>query len=158
MLFAVVAVTAASCFVPPVDAPVIDAFRPPACRWCAGNRGLEYGTTAGMPVRAVAAGTVTFSGSVAGTGYLVVRHSDGRRVTYGGVRSDLTAGRPVVAGMVIASTTGRFHLGLRHGSEYLDPAPYIGRPTVRARLVPADGSPPRPAGAVRFRCSAAIDR
>ena len=29
---------------PPVDAPVVDPFRPPAERWSAGNRGVEYAT------------------------------------------------------------------------------------------------------------------
>ena len=37
------------CWWPPVSAPVIDPYREPACRWCPGNRGLEYGTRAGMP-------------------------------------------------------------------------------------------------------------
>ena len=35
---------------------------------------------------AVASGEVTFSGTVAGTRYVVVRHADGLRVTYGNLR------------------------------------------------------------------------
>ena len=76
-----------ACWLPPVDAPVVDPFRPPPCTWCAGNRGLEYGTPSGVAVRAVAAGEVTFSGTVAGERYVVVRHADGRRATYGGLAS-----------------------------------------------------------------------
>ena len=40
-------------YVPPVDAPVVDPFRPPAGPYGAGNRGLEYGTRPGTEVRAV---------------------------------------------------------------------------------------------------------
>ena len=64
--------SAADCWLPPVDAPVVDPFRPPLCTWCAGNRGLEYGTPGGTAVRAVAAGEVTFSGTGA-TQQMVVR-------------------------------------------------------------------------------------
>ena len=39
---------------PPVDAEVVDGFRPPATRFGAGNRGLEYATTPGTEVRAAA--------------------------------------------------------------------------------------------------------
>jgi len=61
-------------YVPPVDAEVVDGFRPPASLYGAGNRGLEYGTEPGTEVRAVAAGRVVFAGSVAGTRAVTVRH------------------------------------------------------------------------------------
>src|SRR5688572_19084604 len=74
---------AGPCWPPPVEAAISDHFRQPACEWCPGNRGLEYATAEGDGVRAVSSGEVTFSGRVAGTGYVVVRHADGLRVTYG---------------------------------------------------------------------------
>src|SRR5690349_13785767 len=37
---------------PPVEAPIIDRFRPPACSWCPGNRGIDYAVAPGTPVRA----------------------------------------------------------------------------------------------------------
>ena len=46
---------AVPCWVPPVEAPVTDPFRAPRCEWCPGNRGIEYGPTAGQVVTAVAA-------------------------------------------------------------------------------------------------------
>ena len=95
-------VAADACWLPPVDAPVVDPFRPPPCAWCPGNRGLEYGTPAGTVVRAVAAGEVTFSGTVAGMRYVVVRHADGRRATYGGLASS-----PLHAGDVVAARQRR---------------------------------------------------
>src|SRR5687767_7874695 len=67
---------------PPVDAEVVDGFRPPATRFGAGNRGLEYGTTPGTEVRAAADGRVTFAGSVAGTRHVTVLHDDGVRTSY----------------------------------------------------------------------------
>jgi murein DD-endopeptidase MepM/ murein hydrolase activator NlpD len=148
------AVAALSCWLPPVDAPVIDLFREPPCVWCPGNRGLEFGTSAGVAVRAVATGTVTFSGHVAGTGYVVVRHGDGRRMTYGGIdHAHPVPGQVIAARSIVGVTTGAFHLGLREGDRYVDPAPHLGRPVSRARLVPVDGSPRRTAVATRARCT-----
>ena len=62
---------------PPVDAPVTDVFRPPAQRWSAGNRGVDYGTTEGQVVRAAAPGQVVFAGQVGGSLHVVVLHADG---------------------------------------------------------------------------------
>ncbi len=145
--------SAADCWLPPVDAPVVDPFRPPPCTWCAGNRGLEYGTPGGTAVRAVAAGEVTFSGTVAGERYVVVRHADGRRATYGGLASSpLRTGDVVAARSVVGVTDGHLHFGLRDGDVYLDPAPYLGRLVGRPRLVPDDGTVARPAPPPRLRC------
>lgn len=135
-----------TCWSPPVGADVVDPFREPACRWCPGNRGIEYGTSPGDAVRAVATGTVVFSGVVAGTGYLVVRHSDGRRVTYGNLSDRRFAQGDLVAhGVVVGHAAGLFHLGLRDGERYVDPAAYIGRLVGVVRLVPTDGGEPSPA-------------
>jgi murein DD-endopeptidase MepM/ murein hydrolase activator NlpD len=149
-------VRAAPCWSPPVESEVTDPFREPACAWCAGNRGIEYGTGAGAPVRAVASGEVTFSGTVAGTRYLVVRHADGLRVTYGNLEStDLGRGDVVARGAVVGFTAGRFHLGVRAGERYVDPAPFIGELRGVVRLIPADGSAPAPAPPPQLRCPAA---
>ena len=145
----------ASCLLPPVIAPVADPFREPACRWCPGNRGIEYAVPAGTPVRAAAAGTVTFSGSVAGTFYVVVRHADGIRATYGELTgSHLAAGDVVVAGAILGTSAGGLHFGLRVGERYVDPALFLGRIVERVRLVPTDGSAPRPAPPPRLECPA----
>jgi murein DD-endopeptidase MepM/ murein hydrolase activator NlpD len=145
-----------SCLLPPVTAPVADPFREPACQWCPGNRGIEYAVPAGTPVRAAAAGTVTFSGTVAGTFYLVVQHADGMRATYGELAgSRLDAGDVVVGGSIVGASAGGLYFGLRVGDRYVDPAPLIGRLVERARLVPTDGSEPRPAPPPSLECSAA---
>src|SRR5437764_14605541 len=67
---------------PPVDAPVVDPFRPPPEPWAAGNRGIDYGTAPGTPVRAAAPGEVVFAGQVGGTLHVVVLHADGLRTSY----------------------------------------------------------------------------
>lgn len=141
------------CWEPPIEAPIVDQFRPPACPWCPGNRGLEYATRPGQSVRAVAAGVVTYSGAIAGDHYVVVETGTGLRVTYGLVERRLVQpGAAVVAGQIIATTTGSFHFGVRRGDRYLDPAPLLGTWRYRPRLVPTDNTPRREAPPPRLRC------
>ena len=147
--------SAGQCWRAPVDAPVSDPFRAPRCRWCPGHRGLEYDTSAGTDVRAVAGGVVTFAGTVAGTGYVVVRHADGLRTTYGNVRpSILDVGDLVVRGMRVGSTMGRLHFGVRRDNSYIDPTRFIGALIGIARLIPTHGERPASAPALRLRCPA----
>lgn len=143
-LFALVlsssAVASRGCWTLPVSGVVVDGFRAPACRWCAGNRGLEFSTPVGSPVRAAVAGSVSFSGSVAGRDHVVVAFaqsgfSERWRVTYAGARSDLVIGDRVEAGEVVAVTTGRFHLGLRVGERYVDPTRMLLTGQLRASLI-----------------------
>jgi murein DD-endopeptidase MepM/ murein hydrolase activator NlpD len=146
-------VRAGACWRPPVDAPVRDPFRQPACRWCPGNRGIEYGTSSGAPVSAVATGRVSFVGTVAGTRYVVVRHTGGVRVTYGNVDTDrVKRGAVVIGGMRIGTAVGRFHFGVRVGDRYIDPAPLIGRWVFTPRLIPIDGSTASAGRPPRLRC------
>jgi murein DD-endopeptidase MepM/ murein hydrolase activator NlpD len=129
----------ASCLAPPVDAPVIDPYRPPICRWCPGNRGVDYGTAPGVSVRSVVPGTVTFAGRVGTTAYVVVTIADGRRLTYGGLeQASVKVGERVTIGQTVGITAGPLHFGVRRGELYEDPAVLLqGRP--RARLVRVDG-------------------
>jgi hypothetical protein len=127
---------------PPVDAPVVDGFRPPASRYGAGNRGLEYGTAPGAEVRAAADGRVSFAGSVAGTRHVTVLHEDGVRTSYSFLdRIDVVVGQAVDQGDVLGTTAGRLHLGARRGDAYFDPASLFGAGPVRVHLVPFDEPP-----------------
>jgi murein DD-endopeptidase MepM/ murein hydrolase activator NlpD len=129
------------CWDPPIVAPVSDPYREPACRWCPGNRGIEFDVTPGQSVRAVATGRVTFAGSVAGSRYLVVEHGDGQRATYGMLAEiRYRQGDVVVKGSIVGSTGERFYFGLREGDRYIDPTPHLGRRVYRVRLVPVDGA------------------
>ena len=147
------------CWYPPVAAATVgDPFRQPACRWCAGNRGIDYVTAPGSEIRSVATGTVTYSGSVAGTQYLVVDIGGGRRVTYGGLAERrFRRGDVVAVGRIVATTSATFHLGVRQGDEYVDPAPFIGRLVGRVRLVPSNGEPGPPSRTV-LRCQVGSGR
>lgn len=154
---AVGASVAPTCLRPPVEATVVDPFREPACRWCPGNRGLTYALAAGTPVHAAAAGVVTFAGSVAGTGYVVVAHADGRRATYGGIVGvGLGAGDRIAAGSTVGTAAGsELHFGIRTAESpdaYIDPAPLLGRFVQRPRLIPTDGTAPRPPPPPVLRC------
>jgi murein DD-endopeptidase MepM/ murein hydrolase activator NlpD len=148
-------VHAGTCWRPPVSAPVADPFREPRCRWCPGNRGIEYATRTGDAVTTVAAGRVTFSGSVAGRNYVVVQHADGRRATYGNLSDRMYARGDVIAtGAVVGHAAGAFHFGLRDDERYVDPAPFMGSVVGLVRLVPADGATPAPAAPPRVVCGA----
>ncbi|MGA9275314.1 murein hydrolase activator EnvC family protein [Ilumatobacter sp.] len=142
-----------SCWQPPVAGTVIDPFREPPCPYCAGNRGLEYRVGTRTPVRAVDSGVVSWAGQIAGTRYVVVRHPDGWRATYGRLDEPAVGtGDVVLAGRSIGIASGRFYFGLRRGEIYIDPAPLLGRLVGRPRLVPIDGSPAWPAPTPRLRC------
>jgi murein DD-endopeptidase MepM/ murein hydrolase activator NlpD len=144
----------ATCWRPPVEGRVVDPFREPTCRWCAGNRGLEYRVGNGTAVHAAAAGTVTFSGSVAGVRYVVVALDNGWRHTYGRLTSTrVGVGDPVVMGSVIGRVSAAFFFGLRIGDAYADPAPFMGVVVGRPRLIPTDGSPARPSPSPTLRCA-----
>jgi len=109
-------------------------------------------------VVAAASGSVTFSGSVAGTRYVVIRHRDGLRATYGRlatVPSDLVAGTSILAGSVVGTATDSMYFGLRDDDPEetpVDPTPLLGRWRYRARLLPSDGQPSRPPPAPRLVC------
>ncbi len=128
---------AATAYRPPVDAPVVDGFALPDGPYGAGNRGLEYATVPGSPVRAIGAGLVVFAGPVAGTRAVTVLHPDGLRSSLTHLAEvTVTAGERVAAGQVVGIAGERLHLGIRAGGTYLDPAPLLSTPTVR--LVPLD--------------------
>ena len=98
-----------TCYLPPVDAPIVEPFVAPPCPYCPGHRGVEYDVAPGTPVRAGAPGVVTFSGVVAGTRYLVVLDDDGLSATYGMLASSTAVdGARVKVGDVIARTGGSY--------------------------------------------------
>lgn len=134
----------------PGDAPprLVDAFRPAACRWCPGHRGLAWSASPGTRVVAVDDGEVTFAGRVAGRTWVVLRvapppgvRAPDVRVTYGDVREvRVRAGDRVARGATLGVTGDALHLGvrLRGGApsvRYLDPAPLLAGAPPRAVLV-----------------------
>ena len=122
---------------PPVDAPVVDRFRLQDGHYGAGNRGLEYGTSPGQPVRAINAGRVSFSGPVAGRISVSIRHPDGRVSSLTGLEvAVVVRGELVARGAVVGTAGARTHLGVREDGRYVDPAPLLCVGRRRAVLVP----------------------
>jgi murein DD-endopeptidase MepM/ murein hydrolase activator NlpD len=123
-------------FQPPVAAPIVDHFRPPACTWCAGNRGIDYAVAPGTSVRAAGAGRVDFAGPVGRELFVVVSHPDGLRTTYGFVQAvQVTVGQMVATGDIVALAGPDLHFGVRRGDTYLDPEPFLIGRRLKARLV-----------------------
>ncbi len=121
----------------PVDAPIVDPFRPPVERWMPGNRGVEYATANGEPVAAAADGVVSFAGSVGGRLHVVVLHADGVRTTYaflGGI--EVRRGDTVTQGQRVGTAADAFHFGARIGDVYIDPVLLLGDGPPEVHLVP----------------------
>jgi murein DD-endopeptidase MepM/ murein hydrolase activator NlpD len=107
---------------PPVDAPVIDVFRPPASPYGPGNRGIDYATVEGSPVLASAEGQVVFAGPVGGRLHVVIRHDDGIRTSYSFLASiAVRRGQRVSAGTEVGTAGPSLHFGARRGDAYIDP-------------------------------------
>ena len=132
-------------YVPPVDGAIVDGFRPPSTRYGAGNRGVDYATTAGQAVRAAADGTVVFAGRIGDSSHVVVLHADGLRTSYSFL-ADVTVrrGQHVVQGDVVGVAGDEVHFGARAGDEYLDPTTLFGGGPARVRLVRTDLKQPAP--------------
>jgi murein DD-endopeptidase MepM/ murein hydrolase activator NlpD len=119
----------------PVVGPVIRGFDPPDTPFGSGHRGIDIAVALGSPVRAPAAGTVTFAGPVGGRLFLTIDHGGGVESTYSWL-DGITArrGDAIERGQVIgrsgAGHTGslvpHLHLGVRLLDVYVDPLDYLG--------------------------------
>ncbi|MDF3145339.1 MULTISPECIES: M23 family metallopeptidase [unclassified Streptomyces] len=136
--------------------PILRGWEPPATPYGRGHRGVDLAAPAGAPVRAVAAGRVSFAGRVAGKGVVSVELTGTGdpplRVTYEPVRAVVEKGDEVEAGEVVATVeaTGSHctgtcvHWGLRRGETYLDPLTLLPPWLLRrgpSRLLPVLGVP-----------------
>lgn len=132
---------------PPVGGDVVQPFRPPASRFGAGHRGVDLQAAGGDPVTTALGGRVTFSGEVAGVGWVTVSHGGGLDTTYGPVRPRLVAaGETVDAGDLLgllAEGATWLNWGARHNDEYVDPLSLLGPWEVHLTRA---GVPPPPFG------------
>ena len=126
---------------------VMHRFDPPADAWGAGHRGVDLLGRAGQDVQAALAGTVSFAGTLAGRGVVVVDHG-ATRTAYEPVEPAVAVGRSVPTGAVIGRLQSPMshcfplaclHWGLLRGEEYLDPLSLVGDGPVR--LLPLATSP-----------------
>ncbi|RYU12351.1 murein hydrolase activator EnvC family protein [Nocardioides iriomotensis] len=123
-----------------------ERFDPPDTRWGAGHRGVDLRGTVGQPVRAALPGRITFAGSLAGRGVVVVDHG-ATRTTYEPVDPSVSVGDAVRAGDRIGTLqlggshcfpAACLHWGLRAGEAYLDPLTLVGAGPVRLLPLGAD--------------------
>ncbi|MEU9558130.1 murein hydrolase activator EnvC family protein [Streptomyces fumanus] len=135
---------------------VVRGWEPPATPYGPGHRGVDLAAGPGTPVRAVAAGRVSFAGRVAGKGVVSVELTGTGepplRTTYEPVRASVRTGTKVMAGETVGTVEatashcpdGCLHWGLRRAGAYLDPLtllpPWLltGGPS---RLLPVLGVP-----------------
>ena len=130
-------------YVPPVDALVVDPFRPPAGQFAAGNRGIDYAAEVGDPVHSAARGRVVFAGRIGSHFHVTVLHDDGIRTSYSFLRDvAVRRGDRVEQGQPVGTAGGRVHFGARIGEVYVDPTDLFAGDLPNIRLVPIEGLPP----------------
>ncbi|MGB3412196.1 MAG: M23 family metallopeptidase [Microthrixaceae bacterium] len=133
---------------PPVDRPISGGFHLESGQYGAGRRGIQYQTIQGDPVRAAAAGIVTFAGAVAGRVSVTISHADGRRSTVTGlIEVSVKVDQIVLGDEMIALAAPGLLLTLREGDTYVDPAQFLTTADQRARLVPTTANPALGGGA-----------
>jgi murein DD-endopeptidase MepM/ murein hydrolase activator NlpD len=123
---------------------VLRAFTPGPHPWSPGHRGVDVAGT-GPVVLAAGPGTVTFAGSIAGRGVVVIEHGSGLRTTYEPVSAQVVVGRVLRRGDPVGSLQAAglhctpvpcLHWGARIGDRYLDPISLIARPRRPPVLLP----------------------
>lgn len=105
----------------------------PADDYAAGHRGIDVAASIGTPAVAVASGTVSFAGSVAGRGVVSIDHGGGLVSTLDSVDPSVSTGDEVDQGSTVGTVSvGHcpasapcLHLGARVDGRYVDPLPYL---------------------------------
>ncbi|MEK6310802.1 MAG: M23 family metallopeptidase [Curtobacterium sp.] len=112
---------------------VVRPWEAPADDYAAGHRGIDVPASIGTPAVAVADGTVSFAGAVAGRSVVSVDHGGGLVSTLDSVSPEVTKGDAVSQGDVLGrvtvghcpATDPCVHLGARLDDRYVDPTPYL---------------------------------
>ncbi len=111
--------------VAPVSAPIVREFRP------GGNEGIDYGASAGAPVRAAAAGTVAVvTDDTDAARVILVRHDGGLSTIYANVKDvQVSAGDRVAQGQAMAAVGDAeppvFRFQVREGVDAVDPNDFL---------------------------------
>lgn len=136
-------------YAPPLPGPlrVLTPFDPPATPYGPGHRGVDLAAAQGAQVSAAGSGVVSFAGSVAGRGVVVVVHPDGISTEYEPVRPVVHNGDAVSVGTLLGIVDGAhaacapascLHWGARRDGVYLDPLDLL-RALGPVRLLPWRG-------------------
>jgi murein DD-endopeptidase MepM/ murein hydrolase activator NlpD len=141
-------------------------FQPPPTPYAAGHRGADLAGAPGQPVRAAAAGRVSYAAVLAGRGVVVVMHG-ALRTTYEPVTALVHTGDAVAAGAPIGTLeTGHagcpvaacLHWGLLRDEVYLDPLAMLGPQPVRLLPLAKAGTAARAAVGVAGSAAATAPR
>ncbi len=131
---------------------LVSGFDPPSTKWGPGHRGVDLLGHTGQAVHASLGGTVSFAGTIAGRGVVVVDHG-GVRTTYEPVSAILAVGDQVGRGGVVGNLRRAgshcfpracLHWGLLRGGTYLNPLTLVGAGPIR--LLPLQGDLGGPTG------------
>jgi murein DD-endopeptidase MepM/ murein hydrolase activator NlpD len=123
---------------------VVRPFDPPEHEYGPGHFGVDLATRRGEVIAAAADGVVSFSGSVAGRGVVVVQHADGISTEYEPIEPLVSRGTAVHGGQPIGYVHGAhgtcapdacLHWGARRDGQYLDPLLLL-QPLGPVRLLP----------------------
>lgn len=115
-----------------------------------GHRGVDFAATPGSPVRAVADGTVSWVGVVAGRTTMSIDHGT-EKSTYEPIAPTVSRGDRVSRGDIVGTLVAGhsdcrpacLHLGRIQAGNYLDPAERFGNDN-GYRLISPEGAPPKP--------------
>ncbi len=131
---------------PPVPGRALALFDGSVTRYSAGHRGVDLAGSPGEALHASAAGTVFFSGMVAGRPTLSLDHGGGVRTTYTPAVAHVVGGQRVTQGQVIGSVgvddhcqSACLHWGLTDGVDHFNPLAQLGTPGIR--LLPMGSTP-----------------
>lgn len=111
-------------------AHVVHPFNPPSTPYGPGHLGVDLAVLPGAPVAAAATGVVTFAGTVAGRGLVVLAHADGVSTEYEPISPSVRARDRVRGGEVIGTVRGThhhcrsgrcLHWGAKRNGDYIDP-------------------------------------
>jgi murein DD-endopeptidase MepM/ murein hydrolase activator NlpD len=118
---------------------VVRAFDPPDLPFGAGHRGVDLAGAPGQPVGSALFGRVTFAGTLAGRGVVVVDHG-ATRTTYQPVDASVHVGQLVLPGQRLGTLQllgshcfprACLHWGWIRGDTYLDPLILVGAGPIR---------------------------
>lgn len=135
---------------------VVAGFDPPDERWGRGHRGVDLAASVGQRVLSPTPGRVSFAGTIAGRGVVVVTHDGGLRSTFEPVRDQVEVGTSVRGGEAVAAVDGApghcqpktcLHWGVLRGETYLDPLALLTRRPIV--LLPLSDAQPRPQPVMR---------
>lgn len=145
---------------------VVHSFDPPTTPYGPGHLGVDLESSPGGPVAAAGAGTVSFAGSVAGRGVVVIVHPDGVSTEYEPIVPAVHTGDAVRRGQFIGTVHGThhdcrpgrcLHWGAKRDGEYIDPLSLL-HPLGPVRLLPWTGARSGPGVGLLVGAAQPVDR